>query len=149
MPKSTLTATAPHPRRVPQTPTRPPARSAVSGRRARRLSTLRCYETEARSMCMPAGAWPALSTIAGLEAVADLAQIGALMKKHALAAQVFMISVADYVLMRAVVRWLRENLGETDMVTAGGGWYLAGPVTGEREQLLEAEIDLAQVASEC
>ncbi|KAL2385890.1 hypothetical protein RJZ90_001064 [Blastomyces dermatitidis] len=100
-------------------------------------------------MCMPAGAWPALSTIAGLEAVADLAQIGALMKKHALAAQVFMISVADYVLMRAVVRWLRENLGETDMVTAGGGWYLAGPVTGEREQLLEAEIDLVQVASEC
>ena len=43
-----------------------------------------------------AGAWPALSTMAGFEAVAD-AQIEALMKTHALTAQVFVIAVSNYV----------------------------------------------------
>ncbi|OJD22901.1 hypothetical protein ACJ73_05753 [Blastomyces percursus] len=140
-------------------------------------STLRCFETRAGynlgGLCcwehtmngarqaliadrqhVHAGAWPALSTIAGFEAVAD-AQMEALMKNHALTAQVFVISAANYV-DETCLRWLRQNLGETDMVKAGGGWsaiihpfcsYLAGPVTGEREELLEAEIDLAQVAN--
>lgn len=99
-----------------------------------------------------AGAWPSLSTLAGFEDVAD-AQIEALMKTHALTGQVFVICASNYV-DETCLRWLREHLGEIDLVKAGGGWsaiihpfcaYLAGPVTGEREELLTAEIDLSQL----
>jgi nitrilase len=43
-----------------------------------------------------AGTWPALSAMARFEAVVD-AQIEALMKAHALTAQVFVITASNYV----------------------------------------------------
>ncbi|WEW57240.1 hypothetical protein PRK78_002705 [Emydomyces testavorans] len=140
-------------------------------------STLRCFETKAGynlgGLCcwehtmngarqallmdkqhVHAGAWPALSTIPGFDTVADT-QIEALMKNHALTAQVFVISASNYV-DESCLTWLRENIGETDLLATGGGWsaiihpfcsYLAGPITGGREELLQAEIDLSQLAS--
>ncbi|KAK2772637.1 hypothetical protein FQN53_004484 [Emmonsiellopsis sp. PD_33] len=140
-------------------------------------STLRCFKTNAGynlgGLCcwehtmngarqaliadkqhIHAGAWPALSTFTGFETVADL-QIEALMKNHALTAQVFVITAANYV-DEGCKEWMRENIGETDLVKVGGGWsaiihpfcfYIAGPVTGVREEFVEAEIDLAAVAS--
>lgn len=102
-----------------------------------------------------AGAWPSLSTTLGFEAVADL-QIEALMKNHALTGQVFVITASNYV-DEACLRWMRENIGDPgDVVKVGGGWsaiihpfcfYLAGPVTGETEELVQAEIDLAQLGT--
>jgi predicted amidohydrolase len=139
-------------------------------------STLRTYETKAgynlSGLCcwehtmngarealiqgnqhVHAGAWPSLSTIAGFETVADL-QIEALMKNHALTAQVFVLSASNYV-DETCLNWLRENIGDPgSLIKAGGGWsaiihpfcfYLAGPVTGAKEELLQAEIDLAQL----
>ncbi|SPO06095.1 related to nitrilase [Cephalotrichum gorgonifer] len=99
-----------------------------------------------------AGAWPALSTMAGFEAVAD-AQIEALMKAHALTAQVFVITASNYV-DETCLDWMEENLGKQDLVKAGGGWssvlhpfcaFLAGPHTGSEEKLVQAEIDLSQL----
>ncbi|KAF2121310.1 carbon-nitrogen hydrolase [Lophiotrema nucula] len=99
-----------------------------------------------------AGAWPALSTMAGFEAVAD-AQIEALMKAHALTAQVFVITASNYV-DDTCLDWMRENLGEQDLVKAGGGWssvlhpfcaFIAGPHTGAEEKLVQGEIDLSQL----
>ncbi|GAB1317699.1 CN hydrolase domain-containing protein [Madurella fahalii] len=99
-----------------------------------------------------AGAWPALSTMAGFEAVAD-AQIEALMKTHALTAQVFVITASNYI-DDTCLDWMTENLGEQDLVKAGGGWssvlhpfcaYLAGPHTGAEEKLVQAEIDMSEL----
>lgn len=99
-----------------------------------------------------AGAWPALSTMAGFEAVAD-AQIEGLMKAHALTAQVFVITASNYV-DDTCLNWMKENLGEQDLVKAGGGWssvlhpfcaYLAGPHTGAEEKLVQAEVDMSQL----
>ncbi|KAK1760391.1 carbon-nitrogen hydrolase [Echria macrotheca] len=99
-----------------------------------------------------AGAWPALSTMRGFEAVAD-AQIEALMKTHALTAQVFVITASNYV-DESCLNWMRESLGEQDFVKLGGGWssvihpfcaFLAGPHTGAEEKLVEAEVDFAQL----
>ncbi|KAF2089589.1 carbon-nitrogen hydrolase [Saccharata proteae CBS 121410] len=99
-----------------------------------------------------AGAWPALSTMAGFEAVAD-AQIEALMKSHALTAQVFVLCSSNYV-DESCLQWMEKNLGEQSLVKAGGGWtsiihpfcsFLAGPVTGEGDQIITAEIDLSQL----
>ncbi|KAK3372206.1 carbon-nitrogen hydrolase [Podospora didyma] len=101
-----------------------------------------------------AGAWPALSTMAGFEGVAD-AQIEALMKAHALTAQVFVITASNYV-DDTCLDWMRENLGEQDLVKAGGGWssvlhpfcaFIAGPHTGAEEKLVQGEIDLAQLGA--
>lgn len=102
-----------------------------------------------------AGAWPSLSTITGFETVADL-QIEALMKNHALTGQVFVISASNYV-DETCLQWLRDNIGDPgDMLKLGGGWsaiihpfcfYLAGPVTGEKEELVQAEIDLTQIGT--
>ncbi|KAK4107744.1 carbon-nitrogen hydrolase [Canariomyces notabilis] len=101
-----------------------------------------------------AGAWPALSTMAGFEAVAD-AQIEALMKAHALTAQVFVITASNFV-DDTCLDWMRDNLGEQEFVKAGGGWssvlhpfcsFLAGPHTGAEEKLIQAEIDLSQLAA--
>ena len=101
-----------------------------------------------------AGAWPALSTMAGFESAAD-AQIEALMKNHALTAQVFVICASNYV-DTTCLDWMRENLGEQDSVKAGGGWsaiihpfcvFLAGPHTGSEEKLVKAEIDLSQMGA--
>jgi predicted amidohydrolase len=99
-----------------------------------------------------AGAWPALSTMAGFEAVAD-AQIEALMKTHALTAQVFVITASNYV-DNTCLDWMKENLGDQDLVKAGGGWssvlhpfcaFIAGPHTGAEEKLVQGEIDLSQL----
>lgn len=97
-----------------------------------------------------AAAWPALSTMAGFEAVAD-GQIEALMKAHALTGQVFVLCAANYV-DESCLRWMAETLGPQDSVKRGGGWsavihpfcsFLAGPHTGEEESLVAAELDFA------
>ncbi|KAG5808095.1 hypothetical protein H9Q71_007340 [Fusarium xylarioides] len=99
-----------------------------------------------------AGAWPALSTMAGFEVVAD-SQIEALMKAHALTAQVFVITASNYV-DDACLEWMEKNLGKQEFVKAGGGWsavihpfcsFLAGPHTGAEEKLVKAEVDLSQL----
>ncbi|KAF5684904.1 nitrilase [Fusarium denticulatum] len=99
-----------------------------------------------------AGAWPALSTMAGFEAVAD-SQIEALMKAHALTAQVFVITASNYV-DNTCLEWMEKNLGKQEFVKAGGGWsavihpfcsFLAGPHTGAEEKLVKAEVDLSQL----
>lgn len=101
-----------------------------------------------------AGAWPALSTMAGFEAVAD-AQIEALMKTHALTAQVFVICASNYV-DESCLEWMGQNLGEQDFVKAGGGWsavlhpfcnFLAGPHTGAEERLVQGELDFSQLGA--
>ncbi|KAK8079508.1 carbon-nitrogen hydrolase [Apiospora hydei] len=101
-----------------------------------------------------AGAWPALSTMVGFEAVAD-AQIEALMKAHALTAQVFVVTASNYV-DETCLEWMEENLGKQDLVKPGGGWssvlhpfcsYLAGPHTGAEERLVQAEVDFAQLGA--
>ncbi|KAK3688730.1 carbon-nitrogen hydrolase [Podospora appendiculata] len=100
-----------------------------------------------------AGAWPALSTMAGFEPVAD-AQVEALMKAHALTAQVFVVAASNYV-DETCLSWMRENLGEQGFVKAGGGWsavvhpfcaVMAGPHTGAEERLVQAEVDFADLA---
>ncbi|KAI1017803.1 hypothetical protein LB504_004029 [Fusarium proliferatum] len=99
-----------------------------------------------------AGAWPALSTMAGFEAVAD-SQIEALMKAHALTAQVFAITASNYV-DDTCLEWMEKNLGKQEFVKTGGGWsavihpfcsFLAGPHTGAEEKLVKAEVDLSQL----
>ncbi|KAF2016341.1 carbon-nitrogen hydrolase [Aaosphaeria arxii CBS 175.79] len=101
-----------------------------------------------------AGAWPALSTMAGFEAVAD-AQIEALMKTHALTAQVFVITASNYV-DDTCLDWMKENLGEQDLVKAGGGWssvlhpfcaFIAGPHTGAEEKLVQGEVDMSELGA--
>ncbi|KAH8674123.1 carbon-nitrogen hydrolase [Xylariales sp. PMI_506] len=101
-----------------------------------------------------AGAWPALSTMAGFDAVADI-QIEAMMKNHALTAQVFVITAANYV-DDTCLDWMRENLGEQDFVKSGGGWssvlhpfctFIAGPHTGSEEKLVAGEIDFSQLGA--
>lgn len=99
-----------------------------------------------------AGAWPALSTMAGFEGSAN-AQIEALMKNHALTGQTFVICASNYV-DESCLQWMEKNLGEQDSVKAGGGWsaiihpfcvFLAGPHEGAEEKLVSAEIDLDQM----
>jgi predicted amidohydrolase len=99
-----------------------------------------------------AGAWPALSTMSAFEEVAD-AQIEALMKAHALTAQVFVVTASNYV-DEGCLSWMKETLGEQDFVKAGGGWssvlhpfcaFLAGPHTGAEEKLVAAEVDFGQL----
>lgn len=97
-----------------------------------------------------AAAWPALSTMAGFEAVAD-AQIEAMMKTHALTAQVFVVCASNYV-DRVCLDWMDANLGPQSFVTEGGGWsavihpfnsFLGGPQTGAEEKLVTATVDLS------
>ncbi|KAF2202662.1 carbon-nitrogen hydrolase [Delitschia confertaspora ATCC 74209] len=101
-----------------------------------------------------AGAWPALSTMRGFERVAD-AQIEGLMKAHALTGQVFVVTASNYV-DETCLEWMRENLGQQDLVKAGGGWssvvapfcnFLAGPHTGAEEKLVVGEVDFAQMGA--
>lgn len=99
------------------------------------------------------GAWPALSTMAGFEPVAD-SQIEALMKTHALTAQVFVLCAANYV-DETCLAWMDKNLGPQGFVKRGGGWTAVihpfcsflgdGPVTGEGEKLVTAELDFASL----
>lgn len=81
-----------------------------------------------------AGAWPALSTMAGFESAAN-AQIEALMKNHALTGQTFVICASNYV-DGSCLEWMRGTLGEQDSVKEGGGWSaivsLARTLSGDR-----------------
>ncbi|KAK3997152.1 putative nitrilase [Cladorrhinum sp. PSN332] len=106
-----------------------------------------------------AAGWPALSTMSGFEPVADI-QIEALMKSHALTAQVFVICASNYV-DATCLDWMETNLGgPQDFVKEGGGWSAVvhpfcsilneggKAVTGSGERLVAAEInfgDLKQV----
>jgi predicted amidohydrolase len=101
-----------------------------------------------------AGAWPALSTMRGFEAVAD-AQIEALMKNHALTAQVFVITASNYV-DKQCLEWMEKNLGPQEFVKEGGGWssilhpfcsFIAGPHTGAEEKLVSGEIDFSSMGA--
>lgn len=102
-----------------------------------------------------AGVWPGLSTIRGFEDGVGDAQIEALMKAHALTAQVFVLCAASHV-DDTCLDWMRENLGEQDLVGKGGGWsavihpfcsYLAGPVTGGGDRLVVAELDFGELGA--
>ncbi|KAJ7603131.1 carbon-nitrogen hydrolase [Roridomyces roridus] len=99
-----------------------------------------------------AAAWPALSVLAGFEAVADI-QIEALMKSHALMCQTFVVCASSYV-DEGCLAWMDENLGSQSLLKKGGGWsavvhpfceVLAGPHTSETECMLEAEIELREL----
>ncbi|KAJ6487191.1 carbon-nitrogen hydrolase [Mycena vitilis] len=101
-----------------------------------------------------AAAWPALNTMAGFEGVAN-AQIEALTKSHALMCQTFVICASNYV-DETCLAWMERTLGAQDLVKRGGGWsgiahpfckMLAGPHEGETERLVEAEIDLGELAA--
>ncbi|KAK7184324.1 hypothetical protein PSPO01_09701 [Paraphaeosphaeria sporulosa] len=108
----------------------------------------------AQNQHIHAGAWPALSTMSGFEEVAD-AQIEALMKAHALTAQVFVITASNYV-DESCLEWMKENLGEQEFVKAGGGWsaiihpfcaFIAGPHTGSDEKLIQGELDFSSMGA--
>ncbi|RDW75678.1 hypothetical protein BP5796_06499 [Coleophoma crateriformis] len=101
-----------------------------------------------------AAAWPALSTIEGFQSVADI-QIEAMMKNHAITAQVFVICASNYV-DQSCLDWLTENVGPLKEGSLGlGGGYsaiyhpfcaaVAGPKVGDGEELVIADIDLAQI----
>jgi nitrilase len=94
------------------------------------------------------GAWPSLSTMSGFEGVAD-AQIEALMKAHALTAQVFVLCASSPV-DDTCLDWMDRNLGKQELVTKGGGWtaiihpfcpFLAGPHAGGHQRLVVADLD--------
>ncbi|KAI5853643.1 carbon-nitrogen hydrolase [Durotheca rogersii] len=98
------------------------------------------------------GCWPALDVLKGFEKVA-CAQIEALMKTHALTAQVFVLCASSYV-DETCLRWMTEKLGPQDKVRAGGGWtaivhpfcsIVAGPHTTSQDKLVVSEIDLSQL----
>jgi predicted amidohydrolase len=100
-----------------------------------------------------AALWPALSTMAGFEGVAN-DQIEAMMRNHALTGQTFVICASSPV-TDEMLKYLDREIGPQDMLKAGGGWsaiihpftpILAGPVSGEHEELVIAEIDLAAIA---
>jgi len=101
-----------------------------------------------------AAAWPALSTMAGFEDTAN-SQIEALMKSHALMCQTFVICSSSYV-AETCLAWMERNLGKQDLVKSGGGWssiihpfckVLAGPQEGDKECLVDAEINLGELAA--
>ncbi|KAI2610583.1 carbon-nitrogen hydrolase [Hypoxylon sp. NC1633] len=98
------------------------------------------------------GCWPALDILEGFEEAA-CAQIEALMKTHALTAQVFVLCPSSYV-DETCLRWMETNLGPQDKVKAGGGWtaiihpfctFIAGPYTSSRDKIVTGEIDLSQL----
>ncbi|KAI1387798.1 carbon-nitrogen hydrolase [Hypoxylon trugodes] len=98
------------------------------------------------------GCWPALDILEGFEDSAT-SQIEALMKTHALTAQVFVLCPSSYV-DETCLEWMEKNLGPQDKVKAGGGWtviihpfctFVAGPYTASQDKIIVAEIDLSQL----
>jgi nitrilase len=96
-----------------------------------------------------AALWPSLSTMPGFDRLANI-QIEAMMRNHALNGQCFVISASSPV-SQSMLAYLDESLGAQTLLTAGGGWsaiihpfsdIVAGPVTGEEEQLVVATIEL-------
>ncbi|KAI1141800.1 carbon-nitrogen hydrolase [Hypoxylon sp. FL0543] len=98
------------------------------------------------------GCWPALDILDGFENVAS-AQIEALMKTHALTAQVFVLCPSSYV-DATCLQWMEKNLGPQDKVKPGGGWtaiihpfcsFVAGPYMSDFDLLVVGDIDLSQL----
>ncbi|KAI1208292.1 carbon-nitrogen hydrolase [Annulohypoxylon truncatum] len=98
------------------------------------------------------GCWPALDILDGFENVA-CKQIEALMKTHALTAQVFVLCPSSYV-DATCLEWMEKNLGPQDKVKPGGGWtaiihpfctFVAGPYMSDFDLLVVGEVDLSQL----
>jgi nitrilase len=96
-----------------------------------------------------AALWPGLSTLAGFDQVANL-QIEAMMRNHALTGQCFVVCASSPVTPQ-MLEYMEARLGPQQMLGVGGGWSavihpfaatLAGPVSGETEQLVVAEAQL-------
>ena len=99
-----------------------------------------------------AALWPSLSTMAGFDTVANI-QIEAMMRNHALTGGCFVISASSPVTPE-MLQFLEDTLGPQEFLCAGGGWSavihpfsgdVVPPVSGEQEQLVIAEIDLADI----
>ncbi|KAH8892753.1 carbon-nitrogen hydrolase [Thozetella sp. PMI_491] len=101
-----------------------------------------------------AGCWPAIDGTEGFRETCS-PQIEALMKTHALTAQVFVICATGFV-DEATMKWMEDNLGPQDHMIPGKGWsaiihpmcaIMAGPVSGSEDQLVVAELDMAEIGS--
>jgi len=130
----------------------------VFAMQAGRVGALACWEHTMnlarqalveQQMEIHAALWPSLSTMAGFDQVANL-QIEAMMKNHALTGQCFVVCASSPV-SQQMLDYMEQHLGPQQLMTAGGGWtaiihpfaaVMAGPVSGEAEQLVTAEIDL-------
>jgi hypothetical protein len=66
-----------------------------------------------------AALWPGISTLAGFRQVAN-EQIEAMMRKHALTGQCFIVCAASPV-SAEMLEFLRRELGPTEMLGTGGG----------------------------
>ncbi|MEQ9010598.1 carbon-nitrogen hydrolase family protein [Algiphilus sp.] len=106
-----------------------------------------------QGMQIHAASWPALSTLAGFDAMFD-PQVDAMMRSHALTGQCFVV-VAEDTVTQAALDIMEGALGPQDLVRTGGGsssiihpWghYIAGPHTGPVETLVSVEIDLNEIA---
>lgn len=123
-----------------------------------RVGALACWEHTmnlARQALIEQGAqihaalWPSLSTMPGFDRVANV-QIEAMMRNHALTGQCFVVCASSPVTAQ-MLDFLTRELGPQTMLSTGGGWTtiihpfaasLAGPVTGEAEELVTATINL-------
>jgi predicted amidohydrolase len=126
-----------------------------------RVGALACWEHTmnlARQALIEQGAqihaalWPSLSTMPGFDQVANV-QIEAMMRNHALTGQCFVVCASSPV-SPEMLEFLTKELGEQQMLAAGGGWTavihpfastLAGPVTGQEEQLVTATLNLEDI----
>jgi nitrilase len=105
-----------------------------------------------QQMQIHAGLWPALSTLAGFDQVANI-QIEAVMRAHAITGQCF-VACASSPVSQEMLDVMDAKLGPQALMTAGGGWtaiihpfggILAGPVTGADEMLVTAQINLDDI----
>lgn len=130
---------------------------------AGRIGALACWEHTMnlarqalidQQMQIHAALWPSLSTMAGFADMANV-QIEAMMKNHALTGQCFVVCASSPV-TQTMLDYLATHLGEQALLASGGGWTavihpfglpLAGPVTGEVEHLVHAEIELEDINS--
>lgn len=130
----------------------------VFAMQAGRVGALACWEhtmnlarqaLAEQQMEIHAALWPSLSTLAGFDQVANL-QIEAMMKNHALTGQCFVVCASSPVTQQ-MLAYMEQHLGPQQLMTTGGGWtaiihpftaVMAGPVSGEAEQLVTATIDL-------
>lgn len=106
-----------------------------------------------QAMQIHAGLWPGLSTMAGFEGVANM-QTQAVMQSHAITAQTFVVNGSSPVTQQ-MLDFLEAELGPQDYLKTGGGWsavihpfgpIIAGPVSGEDEQLVVADVDLDDIS---
>jgi len=130
----------------------------VYASRAGRVGAMACWEHTmnlARQALIEqheevhAALWPGLSTLAGFDQVANL-QIEAMMRNHALTGQCFVVCASSPVTPQ-MLEFMEAKLGPQQMLGVGGGWSavihpfaatLAGPYSGESEQLIIADANL-------